>query len=200
MPLNADDIEIVQAIKQETEETGGGPGSTDIPFPEPINPLEDGLESAALFLVESGRRNKAVSIWSYQGKLRFRDIENSGTGYTLSQILAGAGGITPDSHKKLRQLIHFINDGPAEGFISGAYKETLPSGPFPTSEIWWESSSKLKKIVELLTTWNGINITQEKWKIYDTDGTTVLWTITDTINHTGVFETDRTRTITAGDA
>ena len=111
------------------------------------------------------------------------------------------GGITEAQHKTLRQLIHFINDGPAEGFASGAYKETLPTGNlFPTSEIWYTSSAKTSKIVELQTTWTGILITQEKWKIYDTDGSTVLWTITDAISYSGIVESNRTRTITAGDA
>lgn len=116
-------------------------------------------------------------------------------------IRSGGSGITAEQHRILRQLIHFIGDGPAEGFVSGAYKETLPLGSvFPTSEIWWEANSKLKKIVELLTTWTGINITEEKWKVYDTDGTTVLWTVTDAITHTGIFEIDRTRVVVAGDA
>jgi hypothetical protein len=98
-------------------------------------------------------------------------------------------------HRIIRQLIHFIDDGPCEGFASLAYRETTYSGIFPTSEIWWESSSKLKKIVSLNTTWTGILPTQEVWKIYDTDGSTVLATITDNISYSGVFETSRTRTI-----
>lgn len=107
----------------------------------------------------------------------------------------GGSGLTPAQHEVLRQLIHFIDDGPAEGFPSGSYKETTPSGPFPTSEIWWESSAKLKKIVSLDTTWTGATITQEVWKIYDTDGSTVLATVTDVIAYSGVFEATRTRTI-----
>lgn len=106
------------------------------------------------------------------------------------------GGISEAQHKVLRQLIHFIDDGPAGGFLSGAYKETLPAAsPFPTSEIWWESSSKLKKIVELTITWSGATPTTEEWKVYDTDGATVLTTVTDSISYSGIFETSRTRTI-----
>lgn len=105
-------------------------------------------------------------------------------------------GISEAQHKTLRQLIHFIEDGPAEGFASGAYKETTPAGPFPTSEVWWESGSKLKKIVSLDTTWTGPNITQEVWRIYDVDGSTVLATVTDVVSYTGIFESSRTRTIT----
>jgi hypothetical protein len=105
-------------------------------------------------------------------------------------------GISASQHQALRQLIHFLDDGPANGFPSGSYKETLPAAsPFPTSEIWWESSAKLKKIVSLDTTWTGAKITQEVWEVYDIDGSTVLATVTDVISYVGVFETSRTRTI-----
>ena len=105
-------------------------------------------------------------------------------------------GLSEAAHKTLRHLIHFIDDGPAGGFASGAFKETLPAGAvFPTSEIWWESSGKLKKIVELTTTWTGVKITAEVWKMYDVNGSTVLVTVSDSIIHSGIFETSRTRVI-----
>lgn len=110
--------------------------------------------------------------------------------------LRSGAGLSEAAHKTLRHLIHFIDDGPGGGFASGAFKETLPvASVFPTSEIWWESSSKAKKIVSLDTTWTDINITQEVWKVYDTDGTTVLATVTDAIAYSAIFETSRTRTI-----
>lgn len=104
-----------------------------------------------------------------------------------------------EEHKTLRQLIHFIGDGPAEGFVSGAYRET--TGVLkPTSVVWYTDSGKTAKIVERLLTWTGNNLTVDKWKIYDTDGSTVLWTVTDTISYAGVTETSRTRAIVSGDA
>ncbi len=110
--------------------------------------------------------------------------------------LRGGGSLTAEQHKILRQLIHFLEEGPGDGFTSGAYKETLPTGPFPTSIIWWESAAKLKKIVERTVTWVGPNATVDKWEIYDVDGVTKLATVSDSISYTGVFETTRTRTIT----
>lgn len=101
---------------------------------------------------------------------------------------------TPDQHKALRQLIHFIDSGPAEGFASGAYNETTYSGVFPTAEVWWESAAKLKKIVSVDTTWSGILITQEVWKMYDSAGS-VLVTVTDSVSYSGILETSRTRTV-----
>lgn len=111
----------------------------------------------------------------------------------------GGSGITAAEHKALRQLIHFISDGPAEGFASGAYKE-ITGTVFPTAIVWYVDSGKTDKIVERLVTWSGSVATVDKWKIYDTDGSTVLWTISDAITYSGIFEVSRTRTITSGDA
>ena len=110
--------------------------------------------------------------------------------------LTSGTGLSKGSHDALRSLIHFINEGPAEGFASGAYKETLPSAdPFPTSIIWWESAAKTEKIVEKTITYTAVFPTTIEWKMYDTDGSTVLVTVTDSISYSGPFETTRTRTI-----
>jgi len=126
-------------------------------------------------------------------------IDNSaGAAIWRNTTIGAAGsGITAEEHKTLRHLIHFIDEGPAGGFASGAYKEILPvADPFPTQIIWWESSSKLEKIVEKNITRN-TNQTPAviQWKMYDTDGTTVLVTVTDTISYSGIFEISRTRSI-----
>lgn len=105
--------------------------------------------------------------------------------------------VTDTTHPILRQLIHFIEEGPAEGFSTGAYRETLPTAdPFPTSIIWWESIAMTSKIVEQTITYNGnMTVDTETWEVYDIDGTTVLSTVVDTYSYSGVFETSRTRTI-----
>ena len=114
----------------------------------------------------------------------------------IDDLITAASGVTNESHRTLRHLIHFIDDGPGDGFTSGAYREVIDPSPTPSGMVWWESSSKLKKLVSLDLTWTANRVIEEEWKIYDTDGSSVLATVTDTINYTGVFETDRTRTIT----
>jgi len=117
--------------------------------------------------------------------------------YTLSGLSTGGSGITENQHRALRQLIHFIDNGPANGFASGAYRENLPANdPFVTSVTWYDDNTKTKKLVEKLITYSGAFVTQVQWKMYDTDGTTVLATVTDAITNTGPFESSRTRTIT----
>lgn len=105
-----------------------------------------------------------------------------------------AGGLTASQHKALRDLIHFIDDGPADGFTSGAYLEVTYSGVLPTVETWYEDNTKTQKIVELTTVYSGVLPSTETWVMYDTDGTTVLVTLVDTITYSGVLESSRDRT------
>lgn len=127
-------------------------------------------------------------------------LNYDGTSFVMRDSLgnfnprSGGSGISAAQHKALRDLIHFIDDGPADGFASGAYKETTYSGILPTTQIWYEDSGKTQKIVELAVTYTGILPTTEVWKMYDTDGVTLLLTVTDAITYAGVFETTRTRT------
>lgn len=109
----------------------------------------------------------------------------------------GGGGITPSQHETLRQLIHFVDEGPGDGFASGAYKETLPSGnAFPTSITWYLDSTKTKKLVEKLITYNASQFPITiSWNMYDVDGVTIIHNVTDTISYSSAFETTRTRTI-----
>lgn len=104
-------------------------------------------------------------------------------------------GLTEEQHQGLRTLAHFLDDGPGCGFASGAYKEALPVGPFPTSYIWWTSAAKTEKIVELTVTRSGGLPVTEVWEVYDIDGSTVLCTVTDTITYSGPFLASRTRSI-----
>jgi len=118
----------------------------------------------------------------------FRFFEEGG------EVGLSGSGITDTQHQALRQLIHFIDNGPANGFASGAYRETTGT-TFPSAIIWWTSAAKTHKIVEKTMSYTGAFATSIQWKVYDTDGSTVLGTVTDAISYTGAFETSRTRTI-----
>ena len=194
-------VDRVKPLKFEDASSGGT--ETD-DFPTSTNPAEDHLDSAGVVIQryvgpgENDHTNdEVVRVYrddSDPDRMMFLDGENT-TPVPLATLVAGSGGLTADQHKVLRQLIHFIDNGPAEGFTSGAYRE-MTGTVFPTQVMWWESSSKLKKIVEKNIMWTGINPTTIEWKIYDTDGSTVLATVSDAISYSGVFETSRTRTIT----
>jgi hypothetical protein len=179
-------------MKVESLASGGG---QEDEWQKEADPNEDHFDARGYFIQNDTSDDESVhTSRDGSGNMTFKDVANS-TPVTLTSLIAGAGGLTEESHKILRQLIHFINDGPAEGFASGAYREVTSPGITPDGFIWWESSSKLKKIVEVTYTWSGIQVTSEEWKIYDTDGSTVLATVTDSISYTGAFESNRTRTI-----
>jgi len=181
----------VQSIKWESPSGGGTQTDT---VPTEINPNEDGLDARSLFLQNDSSADSTVEVSrDASDNMTFKDGVVTGT-KTLTELLAGDGGLTAESHKVLRQLIHFIDDGPADGFASGAYRE-ISGTIFPTTIIWYIDSGKTDKIVEKDITWTGINPTTIIWKIYDTDGSTVLLTVTDTVTYSGIYETNRVRAI-----
>lgn len=110
-----------------------------------------------------------------------------------------SGTLTSETHKYVRQLIHLADGvgGPFEGFASGAYRETLPAASiFPTSIIWYNDVTKALKIVEKTIAYNtNKTVSLISWQVYDTDGSTVLATVSDTMTYTSIFEDNRTRAI-----
>lgn len=192
----------VQIYKHESTAGGGDPSDNDDFYAQaPLEPSEDAPEVQGVFFqdVTGGQANDENAYIVRNGDdLLFRD-NTVGTEVTLNDLYAGAGGLSDNQHKVLRQLIHFIDEGPAGGFASGAYKEVI-GGLFPTSIIWWESDAKLKKVVETVIVRSGggatlVAPTPIIWKAYDTDGVTVLETVTDNITYSGVTEVSRTRVI-----
>lgn len=105
---------------------------------------------------------------------------------------AGGSGISELQHSSIMQLIHFIDEGPAEGFVSGCTKETQGT-ILPYQEIWRRADST--KLLVKSTTWVGITPTQIVWTLYDTDGITELVALMDTITYNGIFEVSRVRTL-----
>jgi len=185
----------VQLIKRESA-SQGGQDNQDGPFgdPVPINPNEDAIEAAGIYLQDETYRDENVAVFRNGDDMSFKDVSNP-TPKTLTELIAGTGALTEEAHKTLRQLIHFIDNGPAEGFASGAYREVTGT-IFPTAIIWYTDGTKAEKIVELNITWSGVVVSQMEWKVWDTGSPqSVIATVTDAISYSGVFETSRTRTI-----
>lgn len=192
----------VQILKRESSPGGGDPSDNDEFYLEsPLDPMEDAPEVQGFFVQDKvgGQPNdEDVYVTRSGDDLIFRD-KTVGTEVTLNDLYVGSGGMSENQHQILRQLIHFIDEGPAHGFASGAYKEVI-GGMFPTQIIWWESAAKLKKIVETDITRAGggasvVAPTPIVWKVYSTDGVTVSGTVTDNITYDGITETNRTRII-----
>lgn len=179
-------VDRIRPLKFEDPSTGGT--ETD-QFPTGTNPNEDFVDSRGTTYQDDSSDDDLVRISRDGNDLTFLDINN--TVKTLSDLVSGTGGLTVEAHKIIRHIIHFMEEGPAEG----SYKESAWSGILPTNETWWETSSKIDKIYEVNYTYTGINPTTIERKIYDTDGD-LLVTVTDTVTYSGILEDTRTRVVT----
>lgn len=170
------------------------PNSVEIEFRS--IPVGGNLASSVVYSWESGQPSKIHILYGYRERIDLTD-ENAFRMAFLSNFLGG-NSVSETNHQTLRQLVHLAESGgPYHGFPSGLYQEILPSGsPFPTTIIWWESAAKLKKIVEENIVYNtNKTINTDTWKVYDTDGVTVLATSLDTYSYSGAFITSITRTL-----
>lgn len=184
-------IDRVKPLKLESADTGG---TQDDAFPTSVNQYQDYVEARGLVLADATRSDETTVIARENADMLFKDGNNT-TYVTLTQLLGGGGGLTEAAHEALRQLIHFIDNGPAENFASGAYRE-MTGTVFPTAIIWYDKATAgKKKIVEKDITWTGVLPTTIAWKIYDASET-LLVTATDTVTYSGVFETSRVRVLT----
>jgi len=174
------------------EKISGG-GSQDDIYPHDLDPNEDALDARGLVIQSDSSNDETVVVSRDEsGNMTFKDSSNLEK--TLTEVLGGVGSLSEEAHKALRQLIHFMDDGPAEGYGSGAYRE-VTGGVKPTSITWYTDDTKADKIVEKVLTWTGVNVTTIQWAIYDDDGSTVLASVTDVITYSGIFETSRARMI-----
>ena len=145
-------VDRVQPLKIEGTDTGGT--DQDL-FPTGANRNEDYLDCRGVTVQNDSSDDEAAIVSrDASDNMTFKDGANV-IPVSLSDLVAGAGGITVAGHKALQDLIHFIDDGPADGWASGSFKELLPAAnPFPTQEIWWTTSGKTHKIVSLDITRN----------------------------------------------
>ncbi len=179
-------VDRVRPLKIETPAEGT---ETDF-FPTEADPDEDYIDTRGLTLQNGGSNDESVILdRNGSGDMVFTDANTGPT--TLSQIL------TDLEHRTIRQLIHFIDEGPAEGFVSGATK-TVTGGLFPTL-VEWKTQGGLLIVDKTITRSGGAATTLKPtpivWRMYDTDGTTVLVTVSDAITYSGVNEVSRVRTI-----
>jgi hypothetical protein len=80
---------------------------------------------------------------------------------------------------------------------TSGYQELTPTDSiFPTKEVWYTSSDKIKKIVEKNITWSGVVPTVIVYNLYAADGVTISPPLQDTISHPDtIFKPTITRVI-----
>lgn len=129
--------------------------------------------------------------------------ENSGSGLSatdvqsaIDEVASSTAGMTEAQHAALRQLIHFVSEGPGSGFASGAVR-TVESVNFalqPTEIVWYTNAAKTERIVDQIITYDAVFPATFQWRMYATDGSTILTTLTDTAANPRDINTEWTRT------
>lgn len=80
----------VQVTKKESSALGGDDSDAGLyGEPVPINPQEDAIESAGIYLQDETVRDEQVGLFRHDGKLMAKDTENP-TGANLTQMLEAA--------------------------------------------------------------------------------------------------------------
>lgn len=181
-------LDSVRALKFESPSTGGTQTDSG---PTECNPLEDALTAAGLFIngptVTSA--DKACLVDRADGNLRLTD---SFTSHVLAELVSTSTGQL-GSHNALLDPIHFLSDGPGDGWASGAVSQDGYVGPLLVSTTWYTDATLTKKIVGKQWAYSGPLVATEKLLVYASDGTSIVRTITDTFNYNGPLRTTRTR-------
>lgn len=124
----------------------------------------------------------------------------SGSGFIfreegVSKTLSSSIGITSSDHKDLNQLVHLAEGGGPFGSFTASIRDVGPKG-FPTATIWWTDTTRTKKIVQKLITYNSNKTASTiQWQSFNADGVSVNESYTDSILYDGVYETTRSRSI-----
>lgn len=179
-------LERVQVIKQESTALGGDDADSGPELNYPIDPFEDVIEAAGYELQEPGgtARDDTVRLLRSTGKMTFKDQENT-VPVTLTDLVAGAGGISEATHETLDTLTHEIDESSFEEY-------TYASGRV-TNVTVWKTAAKLLKVREEQYTYTAGRVTQAVTIQYDGTGT-VKMTMTEDYAYTAGQITSVTRT------
>lgn len=167
-------MDRVQVLKRESV-AGGGDAADEAPWDAPIEPQEDAVEAAGVYLQDASNRDESTLIARAGDDMTFKDVNNP-TAKTLTDLLASAGGgITEGQHEVLDTLVH-------DTLGEAHYLELSYSGFQVTDAIWWTDSGKTKKLRETNLTYTGFRVTGAVLKVYDGSGSEITakrqnWTL-----------------------
>ena len=178
-------------LKIETPTEGGS--QTD-GFPTEVNPNQDGVDANAYFLQNATSADSKV----------FVDRDNTDQGMRFTDPLVGTKKLNrlisnaltdTQSHQALLDIIHFLDDGPGDGWPSGAVRVRNNTAPNGTGWVWYTSTALTARIIDLTITYAAGSIVPatKVWRLYAANGTTVVRTVTDTLTYVGPILTQKQR-------
>ncbi|MHA2333771.1 MAG: hypothetical protein ACXAEU_17225 [Candidatus Hodarchaeales archaeon] len=128
----------VRPLKLEHPSSGGTQTDLD---PTELNPNQDAPEVRAVYFQNDSSTDTDVEITrdaSSPDKLTFKDEENT-TPVSLTQLLAGSGGLTEGAHEGLDTLVHDLAE-------DGVTQVTRSSGRI-TNVTFWDGEDKVRECV-----------------------------------------------------
>lgn len=154
-------VDRIKPLKIESPDSGGT--QTD-EFPTSVNKNEDFLDCRGVTVQDDSSDDDLVRVSrDASGNMTFLDQAN--TIKTLTELVAGSGGLTPTTHAALDQLVHELSEG--------YYEEYTYSGRRVTNITVWTDATKTTKIREEQYTYSGNRVTQEVRIQYDGSGVEV---------------------------
>lgn len=150
-------VDRVRILKWENPATGGT--QTDY-SPMPLEPSEDFPDVRGVHIQNDTSDDEVVAISRNANNMTFKDGAN--TEKTLTELLAGSGGLTESTHKILDSLVHEIAEN--------AYEEYTFSGNKISNIIIWTDTNKTTKIREFSYVFANNKISTETAKQYDSNG------------------------------
>jgi len=164
-------LDRVKPLKLESIDTGG---NSDDEFPTSLNPQEDHVECAGVVFDDPDQIDESTVITRVDADMLFKDGNNPAY-VTLTELLAGEGGLTEVTHETLDTLVHEIAET--------SYEEITRTSGRVTSIIIWATSAKLKKVRETTITRAAGKVSVIVEEQYDAAGT-LKKTLTGTITRT----------------
>lgn len=161
-------MDRVQVLKRESSALGGQ-GVEDVDYPSPIEPREDAIEAAGLYVQDAINRDQTTLISRSGTDMLFKDGANPG-GYTLTQ-LAAASGISLFNEPSGVDTSHSVS----RDSTGRAMVETWISVP---------GGLTVKTVTYTRTTCKR-RIATERHRLYGVDGVTVTQEGTKTYTRTG---------------
>lgn len=184
------DKSIINGAIKHNSETGFS--FTEMGNEKKLGPTNNFIANSLPTLFDGINNGYSVgSIWILSGTQQVYILVNEVSG---SSVWKKITGIDDNEHKSLRQLMHFLDDGPGDGFSNNPYKE-IYGGLFPSRITWWTDSNKNYKIFQTEITRSGVFPITQSYKIYTSIGT-LSSVATDVIYYSGSIEVSRIRYLT----
>lgn len=164
--------------------------------PTELNPNQDGVDCNALFLQSTSSADGTVYInRASTGTITFTDPTVGSK--ALNRLVSNSISDT-QSHQALLDIVHFLEDGPGDGWASGAVCVRIGTAPNAGGWVWYTSTALSARIIDMTINYatNSILPSTKVWRLYAANGTTVIRTLTDTYTWTGPILTQRQRSWT----